>query len=420
MPVVKKEIVADKTYTANSKNGRIRRAFTPDYQNRLINTSNSMIGSGLRIPAPFGHSKAAKPQTEIELNQGTPQSSFNNAGYWSFFTQEPNEEGKPAIFGYIDLPGSETETDSAYYKAKNSAKEVSISVHDEYEDGLQRKWKDAIMHVALVNHPAAPGTSDWQDAPEGALIMSAMDDEGPEYTYDLGVVTALKTAAATYGIVLPADCSPKTILRDLLVAFSQKSPGSGLEMAPVPIYMSATTSGDDSMALTLEQATALVATKTMNPTTKSPFTMEDLGFKAAPAPQTADMSALQVELSAMKTENAKLSSLVKAIATTATTNIKNTIQNRLNALKERGLPASVVESLQPQVEFQMSLLADGSAAPHPLEITLSTLEQSLPAPTVKTLDPLRGTYIPPNPNAGPQDLSDTEINTLLDDVLRQV
>ena len=418
MPIVKKEIVADKTYMANSKNGRVPRAFTPDYQQRLIHTSNSMIGAGLRIPFPFGHSKAAKPQTEIELNQGTPQSSYNNIGYWSFFNQEPNSEGKLAIFGYTDLPGSDTETDSAYYKAKNSAKEVSISVHDEYEDGLQRKWKDAIMHVAAVNHPAAPGTSDWQDVPDGALIMSAMDDD--DYTPDTGgLITALKTAAASYGIVLPSDCSPKTILRDLLVAFSQKSPGSGLEMAPVPIYMSAT-SGDDSMAFSKEQAEALVSTKAVNPNTKLPFTMEDFGFKLQ-VPQSADLSALQAQLSALQTENANLSKLVKAVATSATNSIKSTIQTRLNALKERGLPEAAVATLQPQVEFQMSILADGSTAPHPLEVTLSTLEASLPAAKVSaTVDPLRGTWTPPNPLAGPQDLGISEIDKLLDETLRQV
>jgi hypothetical protein len=411
MPLVKKEIVADKTYMANSKNGRVPRTFKPDYQQRLINTSNSMIGAGLRIPAPFGHSKEAKPQTEIELNQGTPQSSYNNAGYWSFFTQEPNEENKPAIYGYIDLPGSAEDKESAYYKAMNSAKEVSISVHDEYEDGLKRKWKDAIMHVALVNHPAAPGTSDFSDVPDGALIMSAMDgDEEPVN------VTAIKTAAATWGIVLPDDCSPKTILRDLLVAFSQKSPGSGLEISPVPIYMSAT--GDDSMALTKEQAEALVSAKTLNPATKSPFTMEDLGFKAA-APQTADLSALQVKLATQEAENTKLTALVKALATSATNTIKTTIQNRLNALKERGLPEATVAALQPQVEFQMSVLTDGTAAPHPLELTLSTLEAALPAATPKQ-DPLRGTYIPANPLAGTPELADNEIDKLLDGILSQV
>lgn len=411
MPLVKKEIVADKTYMANSKNGRVPRTFDPAYQMRLINTSNSMIGAGLRIPAPFGHNKEAVPQ--VQLNQGTPQSSYNNAGYWSFFTQEPNEENRPAIYGYIDLPGSAEEKDSAYYKAMNSAKEVSISVHDEYEDGLKRKWKDAIMHVALVNHPAAPGTSDFSDVPDGALIMSAMDDDDLEYP---AKISAIKTAAAAHGIVLPDDCSPKTILRDLLVAFSQKSPGSGLELSPVPIYMSAT--GDDSMALTKEQAEALVSAKTLNPTTKAPFTMEDLGFKAV-VPQTADLSALQTKIATQDAENAKLTALVKALAVSATNTIKGTIQNRLNALKERGLPEATVAALQPQVEFQMSVLSDGTAAPHPLELTLSTLEAALPAAPSKP-DPLRGTFIPQNPLAGTPDMPDNEIDKLLDEILTQV
>lgn len=415
MPVVKKEIVSDKTYTANSAHGKIRRTFDPNYQLKLINTSNTMIGTGLRIPAPFGHSKQAKPKTEIEINQGTPQSSFNNAGYWSFFTQEPNEEGKPAIYGYIDLPGSDEDKESAYYKAKNSAKEVSISVHDEYEDGLQRKWKDAIMHVALVNHPAAPGTSDFKDVPEGAFIMSAMEDLDETTDY-IGSVTALKTAAAQWGIILPDDCSPKTIMRDLLVAFSQKSPGSGLELSPVPIYMSAT--GDDSMALTKEQAEALVSTKAVNPTTKAPFTMEDLGFKVAP-PQTTDMSALQTKFDAQTAENAKLTALVRALAVSATNTVKNSIQNRLNALKERGLTEAVVATLQPQVEFQMSVLADGNAAPHPLEATLSALEATLPQATPKQ-DPLQGSFIPPNPLAGAQDLEPAAIDKMLDEILANV
>ena len=67
----------------------------------------------------------------------------------------------------------------------------------------------------------------------------------------------------------------------------------------------------------------------------------------------------------------------------------------------------------------MSLLADGTAAPHPLELTLSTLEAALPAAAPRQ-DPLRGTHIPSNPLASSPELDDATMDKLLDGILSQV
>ena len=365
-----------------------------------------MIGTGLRIPAPFGHSKEAKPI--ITVNNGTPQSSYDNAGYWSFFISEPDEKGKPSLYGYIDLPGSDNEPDSAYYKAKNSAKEVSMSIMDKYTDGLARTWENAIMHVALVNHPAAPGTKEFEDVPDGSLTvnMSMVYSEDSD-----AIIPALKTALAEKGIVIPDDSSCKTILRDILVAVSQKT-NDATGLPQVPIYMSST--GDDTMPLSKQQAEALVATKTLNPSTAKPFTMEDLGFKEQPA---LDMSALTAALADKDSKIQQLKTVVTALQAASKNTIKATIQNRINSLKARGLSEAVVATLQPQLEFEMSLTSDGNINAHPLEVTLSALEQALP-PEVKGggNDPLRGTYTPPNPYSA-SELSDADMDKSIDEIL---
>lgn len=425
MPLLKKEILPEDRYAATSRNGRVVRMFDSAYQDRLVDTANRMLANGLRIPAPFAHAKSAVPQTDIEINQGTPASPYNNAGYWSFFVKEPNEQNKPTLYGYIDLPGSDTDTNSPYYKAKNTAKEVSMSIQDSYVDGLGRVWKDAIMHVALVNHPVVPNQKEFEDVPDDAFILNmSLIEEGQSDPYketeSLSLISQLKTALADKGIILPGDCSPKTILRDILVAVSQRSFTDATSLDVAPVYMSSL--GETDMPLTLDQAKALVATNTVNPATSKPFTMEDLGFKPAPpASGSLDMSALQSQLAEKDQKINALTSVVQMLKNTATSRIKADIQNRLSALKARGVPESVISNLQPQVEFQMSVLPDGNCAPHPLEITLSTLEASFPT-TVGAPAPAQnfGGGMPlANPFSGiPADLSEDEMNKSVDEIIR--
>jgi len=395
MAVLMKEIIPVGPYLVNSPQGRIRRSFDEPYLRKVAATANSMIAAGLKIPAPFGHHKEANPVTEIDF-VSKPTTPFTNAGYWSYFTVEPNDKGIATLKGIADISGSKEDSNSPYFKALNSAKEVSMSMRDEYTDGLERKWQDAIIHVALVNHAVVPDQKDFEEVPGGAIInMSMMDDD--DVDYDPTMVTALKAILkSAVNIVLPDSCTAKTFMRDLLVAASQvkaNRPEDGQTLEPVPIYMSI--NGDTSM-LTEVQASALVATKAVNPATKLPFTMADFGF--TPKSNDISLSALQAQLTEKDSKLAQMANLLKALAQNTTAATQSAIQSRINKLIAAGTITKEYADamLQPKVAFEMSVLSTGEVAPHQLEITLSALE-AIPARNPAPELPAHGGYLQPKP-----------------------
>jgi len=388
MPILKKEIISVGTYYPNVGGQRVKKEFDKQYLLRLAKNANNMMNTGLRIPAPFDHHKDAEP---LEVN-GAPKSAFNNAGYSVKYKVANNDKGVPTLVGFFDVPGNKTDTNSAYYKALNTAKEVSLSIRDEYRDGTGTVWKDAIMHCALVNHAVVPGQKEFQEM--SIINMSMLEgSEEPDISL-LGQIRSVLAEACN--IVIPASNSVNTFLRDLLVAASQikaNRPTDGQELQPVPIYMSI--NGDNDMALTKDQATTLVATKAVNPTTKAPFTMEDLGFKEV-AP--LNMSTLEQENATLKSQLAKAIGMMSAFSTKLANDTKIGIQSRINALIAKGLLTKEYADahLAPKLEYQMSTLSDGTLAPHQLETTLSTLE-ALPANNVtSTPKPFEG-FVQPQP-----------------------
>ena len=176
-------------HAVNSPQGRVARSFDVESITRHAATANNMLQRGLRIPCPFAHHKEAVP-----VKSTVEPSPYNNAGYWELFSIRKNDKGKPALFGIIDLPGSDNEPDSPYYKAKNTAKEVSISIKPEYLDGTGTKWEDVIMHVALVNHPVVPDQEPFKDIPDGSLVvnMSLMETEDVLNDYSPGMIASIK------------------------------------------------------------------------------------------------------------------------------------------------------------------------------------------------------------------------------------
>jgi hypothetical protein len=419
MPALLKEILPEGTYLTNSDKGRVRKTFPLTYLQKLAQTANEMIDKGLRIPAPFDHSKAATP---VQVD-ASPASAYQNAGYWTHFTVKSDDNGKNVLVGIADIPGSKNDPNSPYYKALNSAKDVSLSIREEYVDGLGRTWKDAILHGALVNHPVVPGQADFIEIPDGAQVynMSMLETETDEDYVEPGLIenvrSALKEACE---IVLPASNKASVFLRDLLVAASQikaSRPVDGQELQPVPIYMS--TTGDESMPLSKEQAEALVNTKAVNPVTNKPFTMEDLGFKPA---ATTDMSALQAQLAEKDAKIAKATTLIQALVNKVISDAKTSIQGRINKLISNGVITKeyAEANLTPRVDFQMSTLSDGTMAPHPLEVTLSALEQ-LP---VKHATPAAPSFfdgvVQPAPYASAVEMSPEEMDKAINEFVEMV
>lgn len=385
MPLLTKEILpVREDYKVRRGNERVHKAFDEEYIRRIASQSNAMINAGLVIPAPFDHVKDAIPRTRQEIAVNKAASSFNNAGEWKSFWVAPNEKGVPALYGQVESPGSENDKESPYYKLKNTCKEVSVSLADNYEDGLGRTWSDGLLHVAVVNHAIVPNQSPFEDSVT-IVNMSMVDpdddisnDDGEPGSKSEGAIGELKTALQSkLNLVLPSDTSPKTFMRDLLTAVLNIVPTNNQQVEPIPVYMSIGDSND--MGLNQQQAEALVATKATNPATNKPFTMEDLGFKVAPTPAPTDMSGLSTKVVELEKENSVLRQVAGMLKKQFEAKIVDAMRTRLDKLQAAGLNKEFIDKqLVPQLTaYNMSALPDGSIAPHPLEITLSALEQTI-------------------------------------------
>lgn len=420
MPRLLKDVLPAGEFLVSSNVGRIKRSFDRGYLERIAQSANAMISHGLKIPAPFGHSKAAKPATEIEINTNKDVSPYHNGGYWEAFVVMEDENHRPVLKGYVDCPGSKDDTNSPYYKALNTAKEVSISVNDEFTDGLGRKWKDALLHVALVNNAVVPGQKDFEEVPDGSTIINMSmletgEDDGSTLLSQLRSV--LKEAVQ---IEVPEAGTTMQFLRDLLVAAMQIKANrpNGQTLEPVPIYMSI---GGDNV-LTEIQAKGIVDAKTINPATSKPYTMEDLGFKSVTQTNNVELSALQAQLADKESKLAKATNLIQAFANKLKTDAEGAVKRRIETLIEKGTITKewAEANLGPKLGFQMSVNAEGQFDPHPLETTLSALEavaaSTAPTTEQKTTNFFDG-VVQPNHSAVVE-MSIKEQNESYDDLLQ--
>jgi len=424
MPLLTKEILPVRDdYKVRRGSERVHKAFDEAYIRKIASQSNKMIGAGLVIPAPFDHVKEAVPRTRQEIAVNKAASSFNNAGEWKSFWVAPNEKGVPALYGQVDAPGSENDKDSPYYKLKNTCKEVSVSLADNYEDGLGRTWTDGLLHVAVVNHAIVPNQSPFEDSVT-IVNMSMVDpdgdddeistDDGEPGSKSEGAIGELKTALQSkLNVVLPSDTSPKTFMRDLLTAILNVTVNNNNDVEPIPVYMSIGDSND--MGISQAQAEALVATKALNPATNQPFTMEDFGFKKVVATPPTDMSGLSTEVAELKKENTALRQVAGMLKKQFEARIIDGLRARLDKLQLAGLSKEFIDqTLTPQLTaYNMSALPDGNIAPHPLEITLSALEQTIGKQAPQPNGLPYGAQILPFDN-GSGDVSTTDMDKEID------
>lgn len=417
MPILIKEIIPEGDFLVSANGQRVPESFKKERLERLAATANKMIQSGLKIPVPFDHSKDAIPI----VKDGAPASSFNNAGYWDQWFIGTNDEGKPVLKAATDLAGSDNEPDSPYYKARNTAKEVSVNIRNKFVDGLGREWNDCIMHAALVNHAVVPGQKGFEVLEDSTVVnmsMSIETGDDSEFVIIGQIRAALQEAV---NLTLPESTDKKTFMRDLLCAALQlKSTRNTSNLEPVPIYMSI---GDDNVPLSKEQAESIVATKAVNPTTNKPYTMEDLGFKPAPPPSNptnVDMSAILKE----KDEKIeKVTRIAQAFAKKLVTDTKDAIQRRIDNLVAKNVITKEYADahLVPKIGFEMSIdPATNDIAPHQLDLVLSAIEnspQALAASAPQTyLDPLGGgsIQIPPADHRA-NDLSADDMNKAIEE-----
>lgn len=424
MPLLTKEILPKNTYKVRVGHNRVSKQFDEAYLARIAEQSNKMIAAGLVIPAPFDHHKDAIPKTKQEIEVNKAASSFNNAGDWKQFWIAPNSKGVPTLYGQVDAPGSDSDKDSPYYKLKNVCKEVSISLADNFEDGLSRTWTDGLLHVAVVNHAIVPDQSPFEDSVSIVNMSMAdpdddiSDDDGEPGSKSEGVIDELKTALQSkLNLVLPSDSNPKTFMRDLLTAVLNIVPTNNQQVEPIPVYMSIGDSND--MGISQAQAEALVATKAVNPATNKPFTMEDLGFKVAPPVAPTDMSGLTSKVAELEKENTTLRQVAGMLKKQFETKITDSLRTRIDKLIAAGVVTKewAEQMFTPQLtSYNMSALPTGEIAPHPLEITLSALEAVMPKKPQQSDGLPYGSQILPFDD-GSLDLSTSDMDKEIDNLL---
>jgi hypothetical protein len=356
--------------------------FDEEYLNKVAAVSNQMLAAGLKIPAPFDHHKEARPRTQqqedefLKISVNKPGSAYHNAGYWKKFWVAPNEKGKATLYGQLDAVGDISDANSPVYKVTKANEEVSVSITDSFEDGLGRTWTDGLLHVAIVHHAVVPDQSPFEDGTT-VVNMSMVENEEPSGD-STSLVEEIKAALKRVKINLPGSTTAATFMRDLLVATLQLPESSADDLQPVPIYMSI---GDNDMKMTQAQAEALVATKSVNPATTKPWTMEDFGFTTTPAgtPSTTELSTLKAQVAEKDQELLGMKGILSAFKAKFVADTQAAIQQRISALVRTGVVTKEYAdaNLVPKVEFQMSVVG-GAIADHPLTMVLSTLEAMPP------------------------------------------
>lgn len=198
MAKFKKEIVKAGVYNvATVGGGRRFDALPPERLVHWANTYRKMksTGTGYRIPAPWNHDLNAKP---VALARGKAPRSDNNAGFWDDFWVEPNEEGVPTLYGYLDSPGDPNDPNTPAGKVGTLVKETSIYAEPVFEDGKGNKFEDVLFHVALVTHPIEPGQKNFELVNENGGVAIAMS----HFAYALGDRSSLM---ANEAFELPAS-----------------------------------------------------------------------------------------------------------------------------------------------------------------------------------------------------------------------
>ncbi len=167
MALFRKIITRPNVYSVKTPQGRRIKAVSKQLLSDVADTGNKMIEAGLNIPAPYAHKDGDNIVPSPLGKDEKPTWSANfNAGFWKKFELTPAGE----LAGYIEV---ENEDDAK--KIGKSIKETSVWLEPEFTDGLGRKWKNALRHVALVTNAVEPDQENFQlvdTSPEYSLAMA--------------------------------------------------------------------------------------------------------------------------------------------------------------------------------------------------------------------------------------------------------
>ena len=177
MVAFRKKILRPGVYNVKTSNGRKIDTFSRARINKIVATGNTMLGSGLKIPAPYAHKDGNNvvPQPLLDGEKASWNSGIN-AGYWTRFEVDPEDN---SLVGILEVPGDVNDTNTPAGKVGTTVTETSIYLQPQFTDGLSRNWEEALFHVALVDGKSVePGQDNFEQMPnEAAFMCISMADE---------------------------------------------------------------------------------------------------------------------------------------------------------------------------------------------------------------------------------------------------
>lgn len=262
-----KQILRPGKYVVRSPGGgRSEEEVTPDRLRRYAATFAEMRGNGLRIPAPWRHDKSAPLSQEVK-------DSRDYGGYW----EETWIDNDGSLYGKLDAPlAADAE------KIGATVTEVSPYILPEWTDGKGRKYDDAMLHIALVQHPVEPGQTNFvpdkaDNQPAMALSLSQLIEGAVEFADEVAnsdgagappsgqepagepspdkasnpTIQDVLAALSAVGLSLPEDTTPLNLAERIVVAAKALEgkkeqdreeeaggqPGGESKQQPLPIAM---------------------------------------------------------------------------------------------------------------------------------------------------------------------------------------
>lgn len=352
---------------------------------------DAMKDDGLLIPAPYRHDESSPVRKKSDIQD---QDGSNNAGFWETLWIAPEDN---SLWGEV-----EPATDEDAKNLGTRVKGVSLLAPTEWIEG-EKKWQDAITHIALTNKPVAKSRRDFEESTPGiALSLSSYtsdlptlqddDDEDDGATLD----TAL-ACLADLGMKLPDDTTDANIVERIAIAglaiknapqpeetepqkkesggTTTKPPQGSRVQKPSPVAMST----HDEVKFALEVAGQ------DNPATEKPWTPAEIKAEIAKR-SVPDPVALSAELDQWK---AGARESVKA-------QVKSHFESAVSKRPELGKWAKeTVEPLMNADNFDVRMSADGTFEP-PLHVKqlMDAVDNLPPNPMVSRptsyVDPTNG------------------------------
>jgi len=376
----KKDVIKPGPYWPKDKNGEPYRVDVPLGRiEHWVSETKRLLKNGNRVPMPYVHTNDAVPWLEKDPQPG----SFNNGGYLKDLRVK--EDGTLEI----ELEAG-TEEDAE--RIGNSVKDVSFRSRDEWTDGHGNKYKDVFTHVALVNHPIVTGQKNF--VPTDGLVLSmemalhggasvSSDSShlgNPDEASSGNKLDSLLELLAEHGFQLPENTDETNFTDRLWTAltavksFKEQSEGDAERLdeppqgakrqQPAPLAMAT----DQELQFAVETLSA----GTENPSTKAPWTVDEL--KAAHAAKEA--SKPKIEFTAE--QNAQLAAIQYQAKLPLVQRIRDLMAKHIVS------PEKAEAELMPLVkttELQFSQEAEKLGhviEDTPIHIILSTLEKLSP------------------------------------------